>query len=417
MSQFIKLLNSIIRYKKELTDLYLNEQVDKYFPEKEYLQDAPKTKVYFRKLVPHEIVKLNLEQLRKVLPLIDVIYKRVYESNKTLDSYFSKDIRVPIAKTFGKKSEAHKLSLKLTKLSYEDKGQLIKEAKETLNEKHQSAIEFQSEDIKKIIAENINSDDDFRKAVALALACGSRPVELFNEDCSFTIIDDVWVQQNFLAKKRGATVSVKKPIIFMSSQKFVEELNIMRWGVKDEYRKVIDRSGQLSNTIEAKANKMTKIIFNYQDGITLYSCRKIYAQLSFQEYAKNSIYGDKPTLTLWISRVLGHSEDDLETQKHYNHYRVEQPTFTSTETASKIENLEQKVDTIEQKVEDLPKIEKPPRIDAKGRKLLDKFAIVAAKYESEEKKPNQTKLEELLKKQVPREAVRIWYKKFVVGGS
>ena len=221
--------------------------------------------------------------------------------------------------------------------------------------------------------------------------------------------------QDFLAKKRGKEVSVKKPIVYISSKRFIDELDDMRWTIKQDYRKIFNRDGSLSGTIESNANKAAKMIFDYRDKFTMYSCRKIYAQLSFQEFAKGSIYGANPTLQLWVSRVLGHSDTDMTTANHYQNYRVEKNTFTSTETASKIETLENKVEVIEKQVEDLPRVAPVLKVNVKNQKVLNDFAIVKEIYDAQEKKPNQTQLEVLCRGKVPREFVRLWYKKNVRG--
>ena len=413
--QFIKFLKEINANKNlELKDI--NEMIVERFPD----GVQKKAKNHLRNLVSSKMKDVDKKNLDNTLIQLDPIYKRLYSNAATLDTYYSKDIRNIIKKRFGLKSPEHLASLKLTKLAGTIKGNLIRRQKENLVEKHGDQKEFESNVVKQYIMDNIDNEDPFYRAVACLLACGARPIEFFDEEINFEIIDEHWVIQDFLAKKRGKVQSVKKPIVFISSKKFNETRGDVLWELKKEHKKLFNRSKsgekELASKIETRSNKVAKDIFGHADKFTLYSCRKIYAQVSYQEFARNSIYGVNPTIQLWTSKVLGHSDNDLNTQNHYSHFKVTQPTVSPAEVVSKIENLTIQVDNLEQRLEteNVPKAVPVTneRLTFTDKKIKKQFDTIKKVYE-ENKDLNltQTKLEVLLKGIIPRSVVRLWYQK------
>lgn len=402
---FLNLLKDLSEPNKDIDIKEINEFIDNNFDKKEFTTKRDKN--YFIKLVPYYLGIIANNNLEKALNQLDIIYKKLYTNNKTLDSVFTKQIRNPISKRFGKKSEQHKLSLKLAKLSYKDKGIVLAEAKSNLLDKHSEITRYDTKEIISIINNGIESENVYEKAVALALCCGARPIELFNENVKFTIINEHWVNQDFVAKKRDKIVPVDKPIIGISSKKFIEQLDDMRWFIKSDVKKVINRDGTLNPKIEDAANKTTKKLFGYADGITFYSCRKIYGNLSFELYSKDSKYGKDPSLNLWLSKVLGHGETDINTANHYSTFKS-----TSTEvTPVVISELQAKVAHLEKIIEGKSSIEvtKPILVGIKESKRNEQFTLVKQIYDSQTTKPNQTQLEVLMKDKVPRSVVRLWF--------
>lgn len=411
--KFIKFLKEINANEHfELKDI--NEMIVERFPDKV----EKKAKNHFRNLVSSKMQDVNKKNLDNTLIQLDPIYKRFYSNAATLDTYFSKDIRNIIKNRFGFKSPEHLASLKLIKLVESVKINLIKRQQENLVEKHTNLKDFESNLVKQHIMNNIDNEDPFYRAVACLLACGSRPVEFFDEEINFEIIDDHWVIQDFLAKKRGKILSVKKPIVFITSKKFNETRGDILWELKQDYKKLFNKDNQLSSKIETRCNKVAKEIFGHVDGFTLYSCRKMYSQVSHQEFARNSIYGVNPSVQLWTSKVLGHNNNDLNTPNFYATFKVVQPT----EIVSKVEDLTIKVDNLEQRLEtenvpkDVPVTNE--RLTFTDKKIKKQFDTIKKVYE-ENKDLNltQTKLEVLLKGIIPRSVIRLWYQKNAKGGN
>lgn len=369
------------------------------------------TKNLFNKLVSHEIVKVETSKLPETLKLLDIVYKKLYTSLSTLDSYFSKDIRNPIKEKYKSHSEEYKMSKQFAKLSYQDKGILINQQRANLIAKHQDQETFESSEVKTVIATFINSKDPFERMVCLALVSGCRPAELFNPSIGFEALDSNWVRQDFLAKKRGKTVSVDKPIIFLTAKDFITKLDDTRAEIADEYKRIILRTGELNGVVNQKANETAKDLFNRRPDFTLYSCRKLYAQLSYLEFGKGSRYGANPSVQLWTAKVLGHAENDIETQNHYSHYKVVEQKEAPVDLLAKIETLTAKVDMLESKVSG-----STPTFQtiSKANKLEEYYKVIKGLIDSRDSKTSQSKAEELLNGKVPRSAVRSYFKKNVV---
>lgn len=409
--KFIDFLVKLSKQKEDLETTEMNTQIIEAFPEKLFLKGQKTAKNYLKKLVPYSLQTLNKALLEKALTLLDSIYKRIYDNNATLDNAFTSDIRKPIFTRFGRNSEEHKMSKKLAKLSYKDKGELITESKHRLKERHKEIKRFDPVKILEVIQDSIKTEDPFRKAVGLALASGCRPIELFAV-ANFEPLEGTknWVTQDFTAKKRGKIEPVKKPIIGMSAAKFIEQIGDMRYDVSAEVKKVLNRDGELSSAIEEKANKITKMIFDYEDGITLYSCRKIYGQLSYEMYAKDSIYGKDPSIQSWLADVLKHGEDDLTTATSYNDYKPITKEISSVDIA----NLQAEVNDLKKRLENLNIGESVPAeivVKPKGAKIDSNFAKIKEVYDRQTGKVTQTMLEMLMKDIVPRAHVRLFYQR------
>lgn len=94
------------------------------------------------------------------------------------------------------------MSLKLVAISKVEKNKLIKESEEKVFEKNANQDNFKTEDVYRIIQDNIEDPNPFKKMVALFICSGSRPIELFVK-ARFEAIDNRWVKQIGLAKKKG----------------------------------------------------------------------------------------------------------------------------------------------------------------------------------------------------------------------
>lgn len=405
---FLKFLKSLSEQKEPLETEAMNEQVEELFDIK--LFTTVRTKNYFQKLVSYYMSIIQRSNLEKSFKLLDTIYKKLYTNNRTLDNKFTSHIRSPIFTRFGRNGPEHKASKKFAKLSYEDKKQVIADANKKLNENHEEVIRFDTEEVFKIIKRGINSEDVYEKAVALALASGCRPVELFNDRIHFQKVDESWVIQSEVAKKRSVIVSVEKPIIGISSDQFIEQIGDMRYFIKSENRKVIERNGELNGNIENKANQKTKQLFGYEDKITLYFCRKVYGSLSYDLFSKSGKCGKDPTLQLWISRVLAHSGTDIKTALHYSNLKPIKKDISETD----LELLKAKITHLEEVIDSKKIIETKPIVskkDSKQKKYFEAINEIYKEYKSNNKIPlTQTDLERLCAGISPRSYVRLFYK-------
>ena len=320
--------------KDKVIDLVkLNEDITKKFEYYKFIERNDKN--YFRRLIGYYLLLIKKEDLPDVLRYLEIIYKKIYTNKSTLDAVLSVHIRKPIFERFGKNSEEHKLAKAITRLTYEEKGDLITEQKIKLIKKHSALSRFDPKEVILIIKNSIKSYNVYDKIIGLSLACGSRPVELFDDEVVFTKIDENWIHQNKVAKKRGEIVSVDKPIIAIGTDTFIEELDNARRLLNERFPDGIIKNGKPLSTLQIYVNQVMKNIFQDNDGITFYSCRKIYGNLSYQLYSKDTRYGKDISLQLWLSKCLGHNEEDLATANHYS-------TFKSTES-----KVEERLDKIE----------------------------------------------------------------------
>jgi hypothetical protein len=286
---------------------------------------------------------------------------------------------------------------------------LITKAHNNVVETQREITRYNTEEVLKKINELVNSNDAFEKAVGLSLASGCRPIELFNKNVHFTDIGDNWVHQSFVAKKRNdAIVPVDKPIVGISVEKFIAEVDEMRGTISLDIRVMIHSNGKLNNEIEKACNKITKEVFDYAEGITFYSCRKIYGNLSYDLFAKGGKYGPDPTINYWLSKVLKHGENDIETAFHYNTFRPNDETKSATQIAE----LKAKIESLEKIINEKTvfTVEKPIKLSIKDSKREEQFKKIKEVFEKE-KPATQTQLENLMSKIVPRIVVRQFWKK------
>lgn len=408
---FMKLIKKLSRPNEEIDHNVLNDEIVRLFPNKEYLREAKGAKNYFIHLVPYYMTIIDKKLITTMFKDLELVYRKMYPNLSTLDKALSKDIRVPLFTRFGRNSEIHKIAKAGIKLKHEEKQEVVKKQIDSLKNQSGDVNEYNTEEVFKVILKEIDSEDEYKVACALALASGSRPIEIFDREVEFTKVDEHWVKQWKVAKKRGKEFTLEKPIIGISAEKFIQKIDEMRWFIHDKNRNVLNSKGELNKKIQSKANDTMKVIMDYVGGITMYSARKIYADLSFKIYAKGSRHGDNPNLEIWRQAVLGHDEKDFRSGVHYGNFKSVEGDGGSG--SAKISILEAKVEKLEEIVENksVIKVDKPVVIMGKKQsKQNDYLARVKFEYDKLTKKPKQTEAEVLFKHLVPRSYIRLFYK-------
>lgn len=420
---FIKLLKKLDDT-ENLTQDQANLFITQAYPKKPFLGASDKNpKVLFRKLVQWKITNLLVSNLETILKLLDEIYPVLYSNRVTLDNYFSADIRVHISKRFGYRSPEHKLSLELTALPYAEKGELMKSARDKVINKNLNRVEIKASRILKIISDNIVSEDVYRRCVALAVASGSRPIELFHL-ATYTIYDPHYVTQTGVAKKKGAsaTETLIKPIIEINSSRFIEEIQKIRDEISENYS-ILDSHGKLNSNITKKCNDTAKLIFDNQQGFTFYTSRKLYAALSYELFAKKSNpHGNNVDNVIWFKKILGHS-DNTNARDNYSIFDLvyDLEDATSDEILAKVEVIMHRQENLEQRfdAEEIANVEPPilssdiienPELQKKYNTIKEVFD----KYKADNgKKPTQNEMERLAKEIAPRSIIRNAIKYFL----
>ena len=427
-SAVMKTLASLAK-QTSLTQDDTNNALMGLFPDLDFLDEGESTNVVIRRFTPWYMTnKVKSKNLTSVLKSLDLIYPKLYLNHNTLDNYFSTDIRKPIAKRFGNKSEEHKLSLELTALTWDQKGEVIKKAKEKVTEKNSYRTIFSGNRVLKLIKDNITSTDVLRKAVALLLASGARPNEMFGKGV-FTPIEDHphWIKQVYIAKRRGEEGEpVIKPIIYLTAKEFIEEVQIMREGLAKRYKHIIvEKTGQVSSSVSTAANDMAKVIFEHQEKMTLYKSKDLYGSLSYDIYGKVSgPLGDNHSLSMWLQKLFGHASSG--TVNNYSGYAIEHDVIPNEVVLARQEVIEAQIDDLKERLEEKkipeadPEPDDPIPVDGdifknpKLEAILVKLKVIYDSWKSQHPKSKLTLtiFEELTRGKAVRRIIRLAFNRF-----
>ena len=185
---------------------------------------------------------------------------------------------------------------------------------------------------KKVIAENMNlqpipagiidaaldyleSNDRYKKAIALLLFTGSRPIELLHTGVYEEVKDDNehLIVSGIAKKREGNTrLQVTRPIIGITAQRALDEINEMR-EIFNSY-KVLDKNNQLASNIVRGLMAAASGL-----GVRTYTLRKIYSRIAYEQYGQNQNYN------IFITQILGH--EDITTSFSYStmaHYGIQE---------------------------------------------------------------------------------------------
>lgn len=309
----------------------LENQSDFLVDPKKYIKDH---KIKIRNVVKECLENIDPKEYESIFKIINKVYQKIYDNPSTIDSYFSMDVRQVIYKRHGY-GDYYNLSKKLVALDYEVKGEMEREKKKKMMERLNNQKVINKQKIYEIINAHKNSKDPLRRAFVLLLVSGSRPVELIYKS-DYIPHNTNWVKQSKLAKKKEREVDIIKPLIGMGSEEFCSILKSIRYDLnntKDHEKKydiyTKDKTGLNSNLREALNNIAKKLFAVYlgkeeTKDFTLYTGRKIYAEISYEDHGKDKItdLGRYLPYSIWVSLVLGH-EYSLSSISHYTTIHLE----------------------------------------------------------------------------------------------
>ncbi len=296
---------------EQLNNKIINECLDKYYTDSNYLKK--KTSNKFNKFLPWILPQVPIYELKEVFASLNIIFHRIYENLRSLDSKFSTVIRVPICKKYGRNSKEYLWSKTIMRLTDDEKTELIKQNNVSKYEKHNVMTKFDGPKVIRIIKKEMCSENAINVLISLLLASGSRPIEVCSRS-NYGVKDNNWIEQGNIAKSRDPKRTIKKPILGMTSKQFIQCLNFVRSKLMVDYKNITDENGQLNKLISRDANKKFRELFEYQKNYSLYSARKIYVKLSHLEH------GGKSSFSLWAANVLGHQFGDVSTIFNYSNY-------------------------------------------------------------------------------------------------
>jgi hypothetical protein len=255
--EYLKLIKDLAK-KSTLDHKVMNEQILELFPSKMFLHaDQKNATQYFQKLTTYMMENMESKLIEDAHDDINKIYRVLYELKTTRDNLISTPVRKPIFQRFGKNSVKHKAIKKGVKLTYAEKSEVNQKALDSLISGQKEVFRYDPKSVMDILTRGLQSENVYEKAVSLFFASGSRPTELFDNDVVFTPTDDdKWVVQSTVKKKgvndkgEANIVPVTKPIVGMTAETFIKEMDDMRWFINSENPQVshfthLERSMQI----------------------------------------------------------------------------------------------------------------------------------------------------------------------------
>ena len=198
-----------------------------------------------------------------------------------------------------------------------------------------SKTEVSKQAVEEAVTEGLKAKSIYKMAVALALCCGRRPIELF-KNAQFepasknSVIFTGQAKQKGISRKDGFEI----PIIHISAKAFMTAF--------DAFRKITDAKGyqeltrekinsRLGSELSPVARKLLK-----NDDVTYYSCRAIYAQ-----YALETVKKPEVDTQVYIAQILGHDSDDVVTAMSYESVILTDKAPEEIQTIGKREKREE----------------------------------------------------------------------------
>ena len=298
-----------------LTSEMADKIILRYFSHLEFLSGG---RSLIRKIVPYFFNILPLIKLPKAFEAVNKVYPKLYASNRTVDMYFSIDIRKIILNRFGPESSEYKMSKDLVKLSYMDKKALVNESMIKVYTKNMNKVNISEDYIEKVFRSLLISENPFKRAVALLTCSGCRPIELFHR-ADFESDGENWVIQSGVGKSRDRDVEINKPILYISSARFIEEVLRLRADLSG--KRMIDEFFQLDKYISKESNRVAKEAFSLVEDFTLYTTKKFYGINSYERYGKHpNKYGNNVDEKIWLELVYGHKQGTQPASFNYSNF-------------------------------------------------------------------------------------------------
>jgi len=288
--------------------------------------------------------KMSDEAGLKLLPKLYKIYTLLYPNLKTRKQRLSQ-IRMKFIKP-NQSDKLYGLSMldKYFNINRSERTGIIKEYQKDVATKNRNKMQIDIDFIFKKMDELIDSTDVYNKALALLLASGCRPIELFfMNKFQYEVNDGAWIKVLNLAKKReGQKDSTTRPIIYFTPIKFFKELKIVRKHFTG--KKLKNANNELSKNVSAILNRRALLNFPFLKSVSQRSSmlRKIYAVTAYRLYGNPQ----KENQNSFIGRILGHS--GLLTSFSYSWVSVTTKGNQSVKVAalkSKINKLESQTKT------------------------------------------------------------------------
>lgn len=290
-------------------------------------------------IIKHLLKSISAETLAHgdysyIEPLKKYVQTRITNNNSAAQ-YMSK-INNLFRDQYGKGTTPHLVMQKRLQLDAERRNERVLSAARTVDAQNTAPIDIDTKNLEAFVRDlyekstkDVSAAAKYNKLIVAAICSGARKIELLNKDVSefkiapkkkeFEFGSDVDVWQHGRAKDRAAMKNaasadevvskdiIHKPVIFIKNSELKSLINEIR----DDFAGSIDakNNAEITNTVNKQLNLRLRKLFtgkedivDFKGAITFHKLRKIYARVSYEQYA-----GKSADLKEWITRVLGHS--------------------------------------------------------------------------------------------------------------
>ena len=246
----------------------------------------------------------------EVLPKLYKVYTILYPNLKTRRQTLSEIRRKFILKYQSKKLYQESMKDLYFNIDMNERIGINETYIEKITEQNKDKLQVDLQHVLDTMRQLILSKNVYERGLCLLLAGGMRPIELFYRNEVETIEDmPNWIRVSNLAKKRdGESQQTTRPIVMLSANQFIAELQRFRKHFKGKSVKVVDPKTGSDKLAADKSQTMNKIAlkwFPFLKDLQQQSSlmRKIYVDMSFTMFADPK----KTNYNSWVSEKLGHS--------------------------------------------------------------------------------------------------------------
>jgi len=256
---------------------------------------------HIKNMILTHLKDVKHHHLKLVFQTIEKIGEVIYPKSSTRDVFYT-NVRNELKKQYPIESPEYILCLDNMKITRDERKELQTNYVKKVKERNKQQIQFNQNEILDKIKELKDGEDIVERFILGLLISGCRPCELLHKN-TFEVHSETEVKISNLAKKRGLKNSQTciRPIIDLSPEQFIELVNEIR--------------DQVENTknFNKKVARRTKKLLDCSPCVL----RKLYGNLAYQLFCSDNV-----NQNVYLSEILGHDENDLQTSFSYSTVRI-----------------------------------------------------------------------------------------------
>lgn len=353
----------------------IKEYLQKYYPnpedyklKKNPFDNAVYTGVgLLKRLIQIHINKFSKNRIVPFLKIINQVIKHIFGNGQ--NTYSSRTtFFVDIRKMFTKGSDYYKKARKYLEIGEKEFLKNKRIQKDKVEEKNKNPLEFHYDEMLEYITNNYDSMNYKKRAIALLLASGSRPIELVYVSGYDTVSNPSEIPYDNLpknvlskivkvmgiAKRRDdEEITLYRPVINLSAEQFVASVRILKDYLYDLTDGVLVRETPqktivLNQNIQKAILRQVRIDFP-ENNVKTQTLRKFYGVSAYKRYGS---YINR-NINLFLQQVLGHSEFNLTSSFNYTTAKISDDNTNLEKTPLQNEELIQKVTELTDKLNNL----------------------------------------------------------------